>query len=185
MPSVEEWLDGVVEVAIRSTAYECPLCENGVRDDHRKIPAACEICDGGKTKSGATCSLCGGSGQWPKYEVHQVPCDCENGVVLAERHSAIVGWYVMNTCISAAYEARESADFDRANRVIDWAYAFCMEGAAEAMRRMQEDPEFAQGAMDMIRRGGEVQPSQRGITLKANPLTPEELRSLGIEPEDA
>jgi len=189
MPSVEEWLDGVLDFAVRSLEHECAYCEGkAIREESFQEPGRCGLCDGtGKARHGDRfCALCKGEGEMPQWGTRMVPCpaaECDKGTVRVHPYSAMAQTGVLNACIGAIVGAREEANFDRMNRVIDWANAYCMAVAAHSLQSMKDDPSLADAVKGIWQQAGDVVPRERGVKFAPSPLTVEELRELGIEPE--
>jgi hypothetical protein len=90
---------------------------------------------------------------------------------------------VLNACIGGIVGARDEGDFDRMNRIIDWANAYCMQVAAHSLQNMRDDPGLMESVKEAWQRGGDVTPGDRGVKFAPSALTTDELRELGIEPE--
>ncbi len=186
MPTAAEHLEGLIDFYIRANTTDCFRCQ-GTKQREQWVDkhVVCPTCKGErKTKYSDPCGLCQGSGEWVEKESHTVTCtECnEAGLLVPTRFDTPIVSSVLLGAVVAMHRAREEADFDHQNQILDWAQRFCMEHGAWCLKQMQ-DQDTAQVVHDALARGGELKPRDLGMKLAGGALTPEELKALGIEPE--
>lgn len=186
MPTIAEYFDGLVELSQRMLDHPCEVCEgSGQMLDYDPGVAQCFLCNGsGKlTRIGGDrdCGVCGGLGERKELVPVERPCGfCDGqGTVRHARWDPRVLAHVLPAVLGSMHASREREEFEAMHQALDWAISFCLEGAGEALK----NPEGLAAYQEMLERGGKLQPSDRGAKLSGAPLTPEELRKLGIEPD--
>lgn len=185
MPTVEEILEGTVEWVQRGMESQCHWCGGtSKRMDHQQVPCKCPTCDGAGfyELAGAAkhkCGLCQGSGEWHEFVEHEVPCEeCEDGMLRYGRFHTDVVNGVLNACIGAMCAARGEEDFDRVNRVLDWAWKYCSDCMAAAMQDAQDDPGLLDRLAKSFKQAGQIRPKNLGPKFVSSPIPPDELEKL-------
>lgn len=183
MPTIAEWLDGLVEHTQRAMEGQCWACdEHGVREQMVEYEVPCDLCDEtGRAKYDATapCVLCKGTRVAKKYERVSGVCDvCGGGRVIRKPiWDPYVQVAVLSACMSAMSRARSEEKFATMNEVLDWAEGYLLEAASGAASSISE--EDVQSALGRMKKAGEIAPRAR-VKLSGGALTPEELADLGI-----
>ena len=183
VPTIEEQFEGIVEYMQRAIESPCPDCNGTLaRVAFVESRRVCNPCDGtGKWRIEGEeheCELCHGHGEYTLPEPMTVPCECGDGVRHVGRYDPVVVSAVLNACISGMHTARECGDFDKTNRILDWAMGYCTAAAKEALQRVELDPGLAEEAMERFRKAGSPDPADLGTKLVGGALTQEELDRL-------
>jgi hypothetical protein len=186
MPTIAEWLDGIVDHTLRTYEDECWACdEHGVREEMVDYEVPCDLCDeNGRAKYAPDqpCLLCKGSKVSKKYKRVSAVCDICGGerTVRKPMWDPYVQATVLAAVVGAMSTARQAENFVTMNEALDWAEGYMREVARGAAATIS--PEDVESAMARLKKAGQVVP-RSPVTLSGGALTPEELKDLGIEPD--
>ena len=129
------------------------------------------------------CGACLGTGF--RFTSRPIACPhCHKGRVTYGPNAPQVQQGVNNAAISGMYQCREEGDFDRMNRILDWAYAYNLRVAAAMMGDMSA--EALQKMGEQMQEGMAQIKGHRHEAVKftPSPIPPDELEAL-IREHDA